>query len=482
MSASSRRLKVAIVGGGLAGLAAAHRLSVLAAAADKPLQVVLFERSATLGGKVQSRWSEAGVLVERGPDSFLTRKPALLDLIGELGLTDQLIATSGSALSSAIYCRGRMRQLPTGMGALVPSDITAFLRSDLLSVGGRLRALSDLWLRLPPEGDLSLSQVIGQRLGTEYLTQVAEPLIAGIHSADPDHMSVAATVPGLLTFLSQDHSLIRGARRQMRRRPGPVLPPFMSLRNGMGSLISALDNCLGGIERRLRSEVESITQVDRRLAVRAKTASGGGAEEVVDAVVMATPAQVASRLVLTLGPDLAQQLAAIPSHLALTITYAYPRQAIEDSLPGHGWLVPRDQGLWMRGATVMTNKWQERSKSPNLVSIRAFLGGPAQSTLNEVSDQTLAEHVAAEVSRLLRVKTTPLEATVERVTEGNPEYLVGHLDRVARIDRLLDAIPQLAVAGASYRGVGLPDVVRSGQEAASRVWKALTRGEGKVVP
>ncbi|MHB1505426.1 MAG: protoporphyrinogen oxidase [Sulfobacillus sp.] len=482
MSAPKDRFKVAIVGGGLAGLATTHRLLALAEAAGQSLDVVLFERDRTLGGKVHSQWSEAGVLVERGPDSFLTRKPALLDLIGEIGLSDQLIATNGAALSSAIYCRGRMRRLPAGMGALVPADITAFLRSDLLTVGGRVRALRDLWLRPPPEGDLSLRQVIGQRLGTEYLLHVAEPLMAGIHSADPDQMSVAATMPGLLTFLSQDRSLMRGARRQMRRRPSSAMPPFMSLRDGMGSLIAALDSHLPGIDRRLGSEVESIAKVDRGVEVRAKTTDGRTSQELVDAIVVATPAGAASRLLSAMWPDLAQQLAQIPTHLALTITYAYRRQAIPDPLPGHGWLIPRDQGLTMRGATVMTNKWQDRSRSPDLISIRAFLGGPSQDALQETTDQTLAELVATEMSRLLKVKEAPLEANVERVTEGNPEYRVGHLDRLAQIDRLLDSAPQLAVAGASYRGVGLPDVVRSGQEAASRVWKGLVRSEAKAGP
>ncbi len=480
MSGGAEGKKVAIVGGGVAGLAAAHRLQALAASSGESLQIVLFERDRVFGGKVQSRWSKAGLLIERGPDSFLTRKPALLDLIGEIGLTDQLIATQGSALSSFIYRKGRMRRLPPGMGALVPADLFRFLRSDLLSPGGRLRVLRDLWLSPPPDGDLSLRELIGPRLGDEFLTQVAEPLIAGIHSAEPEQMSVAATVPGLLTLLTRDRSLIRGARRQMRARSGPTSPPFMSLRDGMGSLVSALEGQLGAVERRLGSEVQAIAKAEGRLRLRAKGADMGGKEELVDAVVLATPAHLATGLALPLWPDLAQELAEIPAHPVLTITYAYLRPEIEQVLPGHGWLVPRGEGTRMRGATVMTNKWQGRSRSSELVSIRAFLGGAGQAALNEVADERLIEQVADEVGRLLAVSARPIEATVERVLEGNPEYRVGHIERVARIDQLLDDIPNLAVAGASYRGIGLPDVVRSGQEAAARVWKGLHGREGEA--
>lgn len=471
-------MRVAVIGGGLAGLTATHRLTELAASEDKDLEVVLFERSSRLGGKVGSEWSAAGVLVERGPDSFLTRKPALLELIEALGLSDQLVGTLGPALSSAIYRDGRMRRLPRGLGAMVPADLSAFFRSDVLSLPGRLRVLGDLWLPPPSsEGDLSLSQVIGARLGREYLEVLAEPLIAGIHSAEASDMSMAATMPGLLGFLHQDGSLIRGARRQSARTTPPTRPAFMSLAAGMGSLIEALERRLGRIRQHRDSEAVAVLARGRQLLVRFQQAPAGLEEELVDAAILATAASVSGRLLAESWPQLAESLTEIRSYPAVTITYAYRQAGLSAALPGHGWLVPKREGLLLRGATVMTNKWPQRAYSDQLVSIRAFLGGPSQPSSAARSDAELADEVAEELAKVARLNEAPVEATVVRLEDGNPAYRLGHLEQVATIERQLTGVPQLALAGASYRGLGLSDVVRSGQEAALRVWNGLQTKE-----
>ncbi len=474
MSGERGPQRVAVVGGGLAGLAAARRLTELAALAEQELEVLLFEATDRLGGKVGSEWSAAGVLVERGPDSFLARKPALLELIEAVGLTEQLTGSIGPALSSAIYRDGRMRRLPPGMGALVPTDLGAFLRSDLLSLPGRLRALADLWLPPPPgEGDLSLRQLIGPRLGREYLEVVAEPLIAGVHGGRADDMSVAATMPGLLGFLRRDGSLMRGARRQAGQAAPSPRPAFMSLVGGMGSLISALEGHLGPVCQYRQAEVSAVRSRGRQLSVAVGARGTGGGEEWVDAVILATPAEVSARLLREGWPELARPLGEIRHYPLLTITYAYAKGALAEALPGQGWLVPGREGLTLRGATVMTSKWPQRARSDQLVAIRAFLGGPSQTWITDRSDAELEDTVAHEIGKMTGIQEAPLEATVVRIEDGNPAYRLGHLDRLAEIERQLAGVPQLALAGASYRGIGLSDVARSGQEAALRVWNAL---------
>jgi oxygen-dependent protoporphyrinogen oxidase len=462
---------VVIVGGGIAGLSAAWYLQREAARQSIPVRYTILETSDRWGGKIHSERIEGvgggSTIIEAGPDSFLTRKPWALSLARDLGLDDHLQYLDTRGLRTYTLLRGRLVPLPAGWNLLAPSQWTPFLRSPLFSLRGKARiCLEPL---VPPRrdgADESLGQFVRRRLGAEALDRAAEPLMAGVYNAPADEQSLRATFPPFAVLERQYGSVIRGLRATRQKSATENIPPFFSLDTGAELLVEQLVARLEG-DLRLRSEVSGVARnADGGYDVRLRD----GVQLHADAIILACPAFVSARILREGFPDAAGLLAGIGSSGIGSVYLGYRRGDIPHPLDGAGVVIPTSEGRRIDGMTWTSSKWPARAPQ-DLALLRVFFGGPATRGTLDLDDAALLALVRGELAAILGVRAAPLFQRIFRVRDGYPRYTVGHLERVEAIERALPA--GLYVTGASYRGVGVPDCVRQGQEAASHVLSAL---------
>jgi oxygen-dependent protoporphyrinogen oxidase len=459
------RADAVVVGGGISGLVAARRLKT--AGAD----VVLIEKSARLGGVVCTD-DDDGFLVEGGPDSFVAGKAVVLELAGELGLADEVIPVSSDAGGSYVWWGGRLHPLPGGLLLMVPSRLGPLLGSSLLSWRGKTRVLADLVLPRPaPRDDESLESFVTRRLGREVLDRIAEPLIAGIHAAEPSTMSVRASFPRFLEMERKHRSLILAARAASRVGARSGLGHFASLRNGMGRLITALSDGLDRAEIRTGVSVTSVAGDDETGYL---VNSGDGSEIEARAVILATPSGVTSRLLSDLEPEAAQLVGGIEQVATAAITFAY-RTGELPPLSGTGFVVPAAVGRRIIGVSYLSRKWEGRVPDPSYTLLRVFVGGPRDQDLARAGEDRVRAVAMEELETLVGIEARPVRSWAHIWEEGLHKYTVGHVDRVARVESMLAARPGLALAGASLHGIGLNECISSGRRAAESV---LTSGLG----
>jgi oxygen-dependent protoporphyrinogen oxidase len=462
---------VVIVGGGIAGLSAAWYLQREAARQSIPVRYTLLEASERWGGKIRSeRIDGVGggpTIIEAGPDSFLTRKPWALSLARELGLDDHLQYLDARGLRTYTLLRGQLIPLPAGWNLLAPSQWTPFLRSPLFSLRGKARiCLEPL---IPPRrdgADESLGEFVRRRLGAEALDRAAEPLMAGVYNAPAEEQSLRATFPQFAALEREHGSVIRGLRATRQKSATEHTPPFVSFDAGAEALVEQLAARLDG-DLRLGSEVVDIGHnADGGYGVRLRD----GAHFHADAIILACPAFVSARILRESIPDVASLLAGIGSSGIGSVYLGYRRGDVPHPLDGAGVVIPTSEGRRIDGMTWVSSKWPARAPQ-DMALLRVFFGGPATRETLDLDDVELLALVRDELAAILGVQAAPLFQQIFRVRDGYPRYMVGHLERVEAIEHALPA--GLYVIGASYRGVGVPDCVRQGQEAASHVLSAL---------
>lgn len=475
--------QVAIVGGGIAGLATAYYTHKYANEAGLDVGFTLIEREPVLGGKIATVERD-GFIIEGGPDSFLTQKPWALELARELGLSDQLLGTNDEDRNTYVLLGGELVELPDGVMLVVPTKIWPFVTSPLISWPGKLRMGLDLVI--PPRretSDESLAAFMRRRLGQEALDKIAEPLMAGIHMADPEQLSLQASFPRFSRIEQEHGSLIRGmlaGRRQRSRRARPTPngrqpgTTFVSMRGGLGELVDAF---VPELERRgsLRLD-EAVTGIDYRPDANSRytihTTRGGSLS--ADAVVLATPAFVAADLVDGFNPALAAGLRRIRYVSTATVSLGFSASDFDHPLDGFGFVIPEAEGRRIAACTWTSTKFDHRSPDDHVL-LRAFVGGPGAEHLVELDDASMVELVVAELADIMGVQAKPALTTVFRWPRGNPQYDVGHLERVAELERACE--PGLFLAGSAYRGVGIPDCTRSGKTTAKGIVAYLAADE-----
>ncbi len=468
---------VAVVGGGIAGIAAAHRLVELSRERKRPIRVTLFEAARRLGGSISTERVD-GFVIEGGPDSFISEKPWALQLCERIGFTPRLIRTNDENRRTYVAHSGRLHALPDGFLLLAPTQFWPLVTSHLFTWPGKLRMALDLVLpRGPQRADESLGSFVTRRLGREALERVAQPLVAGIYTADPDDLSLAATMPRFLEMERRSRSLVWAMWAQQRRLAGAGANRatsgarwslFVSVDDGMQSLVDTLAQRLPEGVIRVGS---SVSAVCRGGAWKIMLTAGGTVE--ADAVILATPADQSGCFVSDLDGRLADELRAIAYASAATVSLAYRRAQIPTPLEGFGFVVPRCEARSIIACTYSSIKYSGRAAEGHVL-LRAFVGGALQERLFEQDDLTMAESVRRELRALLGITSEPLLTRIHRHPQSMPQYRVGHLDRVARIESYLAQHPGLAVAGNAYRGVGIPDCIHSGELAAEAVWSYLT--------
>ena len=459
------RLSVVVVGGGISGLAAAHRATELARERGIELELTVIEARARLGGTIATERVD-GFVVEAGPDSFLSEKPWALALCRRLGLEPQLIRTDDRFRKVFVWFRGRLHPLPDGFQLLAPTSLRPFATSSLFSWPGKLRMAMDVLLPRGGGDDESLGSFVRRRLGREALERVAQPLVAGIYTADPDELSLAATMPRFLETERRHRSVILGLRRALRAAPQPGTSGarwslFVTPADGMEALVRAVAERLPDSSVVLRQRVASLT----RTADRWQVTTAEGARFDADRVIVAGESHGAARLVRHIDPMLATLLGEIEYAGAATVSLGYRRADVPHPLDGFGFVVPRTEGKSILAGTFSSVKYPGRAPEGHVL-LRCFVGGALDAGVLAEDDAQLLSRARTDLRAALGITAEPVLTRVARWPASMPQYRVGHLARVETIDRRLLTLSGLHLAGGAYRGVGIADCVRSGEGAA----------------
>jgi protoporphyrinogen/coproporphyrinogen III oxidase len=457
--------RIAIVGGGIAGLSAAFYLE-RARRGGAALEYVLLERAPRLGGVIRSE-RVIDSLVEAGPDSWLTEKPWARELCRDLGLESELIASNDAQRRTYILHRGRLRPIPDGLQFFIPTRLWPVATSSLFSTRAKLAMLREMGMRpRSGEGDESAAAFVERHYGRELVDRLAAPLLAGVYGGDADRLSARAVLPRFVELERTSGSLTRAAlaaRRQRGRRAAPAL--FTSLRGGMQQMVEAAAQQLAPESAVTGAEVESVTRDGDGWTVRV----AGQEPRRFDAVILAVPAYIAAQLLRDAAPELAAELAAIPYSSSMTLALGYDEGLAASAgariPPGFGFLAPRAEGRRMLACTFVHAKFPHRAPRGRLL-LRIFLGGTNDAAALEMDDEQAVDAVQAELRDILQLEVEPRFARVYRWPRAMAQYEVGHLERVARIEALRRKLPGLHLIGNAYRGIGVSDCVRGGKEAA----------------
>ncbi len=466
---------IVVVGGGITGLTAAYQLQSFARRSGTPFRITLVESDHRLGGKILTDRSD-DMVIEAGPDSFLSFKSAALELCRELGIEDSVIDTSESGGGTFILRSGRLEPLPEGITMLVPTKFKPLLSSRLLSTLGKLRMGMDFFIpaRLGP-GDESVGDFVRRRLGREAFERMAQPLLSGIYAGDADRLSLAATFPRLRDTELKYGSLTKGMlaqRKQASARPqtGPKRSAFLSLLGGLGELTDALGEALTDVEVMLGTAVTSIERAD---GARYGASLSDGRTLVADGLILAVPAYAASHMLRQLEPSVSSLLSHIPYVSTATITLAYRADDVAGSGSGRGFVIPRVENRELTAITWVTQKFPHRA-SDGVALVRAFVGRAGREEAVDMSDDDLLGLVRRELSEILGIGAEPLDVRIYRWRRALPQYVLGHLESLDEIDERMASMPAIQIAGAAYRGVGIPDCIHSGRSAATKVLAALS--------
>jgi len=490
MNRNRETWKVAILGGGITGLSAAFYLMRAAKEQGLPVEATLLEGSDRLGGRIDTLRREDGFVIERGPESFLARKLAMIDLIRDVGLEGELTGTNPRLKQTFIVRGGRLYPMPAGLHLGIPSDIGPFLRSRLITPAGRLRALADLWLpRRRGGGDESLGALLARRFGREVVDRIAEPLLAGIYAGDLNGLSMQATFPQFGEMERKHGSLIRGTQAARRaaqqaaaerekagvkqteveratRQWGSV---FLTLRRGLSTLVEEL-------EARLRAEGCVIRLNARAVSLRRPAGEAGassapyaigledGGTVAADAVLLALPAYAIAEL---LRPHVdVGALEAIRYVSVANVALGYSASGFGAELNGSGFVVPRSEGRRITASTWTSAKWPHTAPD-NKRLIRCYVGRAGDESGVLLPDDALVYEVRRDLREIMGLEAKPFFAEITRLHRSMPQYPVGHAAGIAAFrQELARRLPGVHAAGAPFGGVGLPDCVAQGKEAA----------------
>ncbi len=479
---------IAIVGGGITGLAAAYKIQANIQQQNLPLSYILVERESRLGGKILTE-NVGSFVVEAGPDCFISEKPAALRICQQLHLQDDLLRTNERYQRTYILWKSKLHPLPEGFMLLAPTNFFSFARDSLISPLGKLRVALDLVLPAKKsDKEETLAQFVRRRMGNEILEKIAEPLVAGIHAGNPETMSLKSTFPRFIEMEDQHRSLILGMmkrRRQLKhekkqRGAQPRYTMFMTLKEGMAQISRSFQTRLTPSSILLEKQVASIALNYDSGSANTKRYTlffNDGTSLNAQSVIITTPAYVAHRLLNEVNSALASELASIPYVSTATVSLAYREQDLFHPLDGFGFIVPRLEGRKIMASTWTSRKFEHRAPDHHVL-IRCFVGGAHNESLALLDRTGLVDIARGELRSILGIQAEPLFGRAYRWEKSMPQYVVGHSDTVARIEKHVRSHHGLFLAGSAYRGIGISDCIVSGEHAALKALKFLKRASG----
>ena len=493
-----RPRRVAIVGAGITGLAAAHRLREL----DESAEITVLEASTRAGGVIHTLRAD-GFLAETGPDNFITNPQMATNLCTRLGLADELIPVEAGARTAYVVSRGKLERIPAGFALMAPRRAAPLLASPLLSWPGKLRVLAEPLV--PPrtdDADESLGDFARRRLGREAFERLVQPLVAGIYTADPEKLSMRAALRRFYDFERRDGSLLRGLSREARASGSAAKPSaaaqsssgarynlFVTLRGGLETLVEKLVNRLPAGTLRLASLVTSIDRATDADVMSSATSTAAGPQwrltwratdthlehrETFDDLVLALPAPRCGELFAPMAPVLADELRNIEYAGSAVVLAGYRREQIAHALDASGFVVPAIEGRRILACSFSSAKYRNRAPQGHVL-LRVFVGGASDPSAVELPDAELRKIVTNELGELIGLRGEPAYWHVARWRRSMPQYHLGHCERVARIEALAAELPRLALAGNAFGGVGIPACIASGEAAAERLFAPPNR-------
>lgn len=485
-SEGQRSRRVVIIGGGISGLAAAHRFIERSNERGvPPFEVLLIERSSRVGGTIRTVRRD-GFLLETGPDSFISEKPEALQLARRLGLEERLIQTRSAHRRSFIVSNGRLLPVPEGFQLLAPSRMWPFITSGIFSWQGKARMALELLIPRRTESngsyDETLAEFVRRRFGREALERMAQPMVGGIYTADPEKLSLKATMPRFLEMERKHRSLIwamwktgrRVSLEERRATSGARYSLFLSFDEGMQLLTDTLAARLPEGVLRLNTNVERLSFSKERKAWTVELEN----EELIaaDWLCLALPGYSAGALLSDVDEILATELEAIPYASTATINLGFRREEIPHALDGFGFVVPFAERRTVLACTFTSVKFEGRAPE-GCALLRAFVGGALQPDMFALDEEEMTRRVLEDLRVLLGIEKPPLFSVVEKWPRSMAQYMIGHLERVARIKQRVYAQGALQLAGNAYHGAGIPDCIRGGERAADEIIKEMQKAE-----
>lgn len=458
--------RIAVIGGGISGLAAANRIREL----NKSAEVVLLEAGPRLGGVLRTECRD-GFLIEYGADNFITSVPWAVDFCRRIGFERELVATNPTHRRAFVVRGGKLRPIPAGFAVMAPSRVWPVLSTPILSPVGKLRLGAELLIRRrESDADESMAAFATRRLGRETYERLVQPLVAGIYTADPTKLSVQATMPRFCEMEKSHGSLIRAMWKKNSSQPqdkqtsGARYSQFVAPRDGMSALVKAVASRLPNGAIRKNSPVEQLQpRADHGWCVQT-----ADQRFEVDGIVLALPSPQCARLLRSLDAELARDLAGIEYGSCALATLGFRREQIQHALDGFGFVVPLTERRKVLSASFSSIKYPGRAPDGEVL-IRTFIGGACQKELLELDDRRLLEIAQQELSELLGISGRPRMVHINRQIDAMPQYHVGHRSLVERITQHLNRIPGITLASNSLGGVGLPHCIHTAEVAAEQL-------------
>lgn len=452
---------IAVIGGGISGLAAAHALT-----RQSDMQVTVFEASPRLGGVLHTEVAD-GWVIEHGPESFLAMKPRGIGLAKELGLEPRFQTTNPANRGSLIMKNGKLHPMPEGLTGLIPSQFGPMARTRIVSPLGKLRMAMDFVLPAKKgDADESLGDFVRRRLGSDIYDHLIEPLMAGIYSGSGDELSLAATFPQLRAAEREHGGLIKGVlaqKKAQKARPIGHQAPigFLSFQSGIQEMVDALEHSIrrGGGDIRLNTPVHSLIKSGELFSINA---------DLFDGVILAAPVHVQATLLAEIAPRASAAMSAIPQVSSAVVMLGYREDAANRAPKSYGYLSPRAENRKVKAVTWMSSKWENRAPEGHFL-VRGFLGRAGDQQVLNATDDELIGMVRDEINHSAGISGDPVLTRVVRFNAASPQYTLGHLDRVARIQQEVATIPGLEIAGNMLNGVGIPDAIAAGERASATI-------------
>lgn len=465
--------KVAIIGGGIAGLTAAFYLQKIARENNLPIEVKLIEATHRLGGKMQTV-SRDGFTIERGPDSFLARKTSIIRLAKEVGMDDQLVHNSTG--KSYVLVDEKLYSMPGGSIMGIPTEIGPFITTGLFSLAGKIRAAADFFLPRSESGkDQSLGEFFRRRLGDEVVENLIEPLLSGIYAGDIDHLSLMSTFPQFYQVEQKYRSLIIGMKKSA---PPQTKKPaeggkkekkgvFLTFKAGLQSFAEAIETKLEPDSILKGHRVKQVTKQDHGYELFLNNGETINA----DFVVVSTPHKVTQAMFSQYA--FFDPFKSVPSTSVANVALAFSEEAIKKDIDGTGFVVSRNSDYTITACTWTHKKW-EYSTPKGKVLLRCYVGRAGDETVVDLSDDQIIKIVLTDLKKTMDITMDPEFAVISRWNESMPQYIVGHKQRLQTIkNQMAEELPGVFLAGASYEGIGVPDCVDQGEEAVKQILKQL---------